>query len=105
VAPCQRHKDNLSKLEPIFTALLLTPWTAGLMEAVARRTLVRRPTLSTWKTNLCANPSCRLQRIHCSFVKQPLTGQQWHGLATGIADDRMDKGLFDSAATFQSDAM
>jgi hypothetical protein len=34
-----------------------------------------------------------------------LTGQQGHGLATGIADDRMDKTLFDSAAAFQSDAM
>jgi hypothetical protein len=34
-----------------------------------------------------------------------LNGQQVHGLATGIADDRMDKGLFDSAAPFQSDAM
>jgi hypothetical protein len=34
-----------------------------------------------------------------------LNGQQGHGLATRIADDRMDKGLFDSAAAFQSDAM
>jgi hypothetical protein len=34
-----------------------------------------------------------------------LTGQQGHGLATGIADERMDNGLFDSAAAFQSDAI
>jgi hypothetical protein len=34
-----------------------------------------------------------------------LTGQQGHELAMGITDDRMDKGLFDSAAAFQSDAM
>jgi hypothetical protein len=34
-----------------------------------------------------------------------LNGQQGHELATQITDDRMDKGLFDSAAVFQSDAM
>jgi hypothetical protein len=35
----------------------------------------------------------------------PANGQQGDKLATGIADDRMDKGVFDSAADFQSDAM
>jgi hypothetical protein len=34
-----------------------------------------------------------------------LNGQQGHALARRIADGRMDKGLFDNAAAFQSDAM
>jgi hypothetical protein len=33
-APWQRKKDNLSKLEPIFTVLLIEQRIAGLMEAL-----------------------------------------------------------------------
>jgi hypothetical protein len=82
-----------SRFEPRF---------AALMEALARRTSVRRPTLSTWKTNPCANASWRLQLIHCSFVKRPLNGQQGHELATRSADDRMDKGFLTVLRLFKA---
>jgi hypothetical protein len=52
VPPCQRRKDNLSKLERIFTALLLALRIPGLMEALARRNLIRRLILLIWKINL-----------------------------------------------------
>jgi hypothetical protein len=38
LAPCQRHKDNLSKVEPILTIPLIEPRTASLTGAFARRT-------------------------------------------------------------------
>jgi hypothetical protein len=84
--------------------LPLEPRIAGLIEALARRIPIRWSILSTWKINLRANPCWRLKQIHCSFVKQPLNGQQGHEMAI-IAHERMNKGLFDSAAAFQSDAM
>jgi hypothetical protein len=39
------------------------------------------------------------------FSKPHLNGKQAHEVATRIANDRMDKGFFDSTAAFQSDAM
>jgi hypothetical protein len=63
------------------------------------------PSLSNWKADLFANRSWRPWQIHCSFVKRAFPDQQKYELATRIANDRTDKGVFDSAAAFQSGAM
>jgi hypothetical protein len=54
--PYAHHKDNLSKMEPIFRVLQIPPRVTGFMNASARKASISRSTLSMWNVNLLANP-------------------------------------------------